>query len=145
MLDAEDFADFSRIDRTAEGAIRALDKLSSEIRATNTEIAATYSAMITSDPNTNLASGRAGKPIPDSGMSQQKYEKLRGRMQALVIHLQGLQSQQRNSHALLQSQATLTGNKMARDAEVAAQVHKANQAEEIRAFSEMRFAELAWR
>lgn len=143
-LDAADFTDYARIDQTGKDSRAALERIAVEIKATNQDIAATYAEMTKADPDRSV-SGVLGSDIPDSNMSQQKYEKLRGKMQALHLHLQGLQAQQREVFGLLQGQATLTRNKLARDAEIAAQVQKANHMEDMRAFTTMRFGELDWR
>ncbi len=143
-MDAADFADFTRFDQTGQQAQTSLTTLAAEIKTTNQEVAATYAAMLAADPGGSTA-GSDSSPIPAAAMSQQKYEKLRGKLQALNLHLQGLQAQQRAAFGLLQAQARSLESKWARDAEIAAQVQKANHAENTQALSQLQFDALAWR
>jgi hypothetical protein len=142
-IEAIELDDFAQLDRTGQRAQSALQRLATEIKATNAEVAQTYADMLATDPGgpVNLISADR---IPDSRMSQQKYEKLRGKMQALNLHLQDLQAQQRAVFALLQSHATLTRSKQTRDAEIAAQIQKANHVEQVRAISDLKFDNLRW-
>ena len=66
-------------------------------------------------------------------------------MLAGQVCMQGLQAQQRAAFGLLQAQARSLESKWARDAEIAAQVQKANHAENTQALSQLQFDALAWR
>lgn len=124
---AADLADFAQMDQAGRQTRDALQALATATKASNQEVASTYEAMI------------------QPGLSQQAYEKLRGKLQALALHLQGLQAQQRNAFSLLQGQAALTRNKQVRDREIAAEIQKANHTENVTALADLQFAELAWR
>ncbi|MFI5338132.1 MAG: hypothetical protein ACHQ5A_15190, partial [Opitutales bacterium] len=106
-IDAADLADYDQLDQIGQGSKAALDALATEIQSTNQEVATTYEAMT------------------QAGLDQQTYEKLLGKLQALNLHLQGLQAQQRGVFDLLQGQATMNRNKLSRDSELAAQIQKA--------------------
>ena len=147
----EDIADQTRLDQLGVTTKDTLATLAQEIETTQQEIATTYAAMLGQSATgalTDLA-GAAADATNDGmskmGLSQQKYEKLRGKLQALNVHLEDLQAQQHTALELLQSQDTVTGSKLDRDGEIAARVQEANHTENLKAFKELNFDVLPWR
>ena len=136
----EDLADETRLDALGVTTQEALATLAQEIEATQQELAATYAAMIGRNGAAAASNGRSAL-----GMSQQKYEKLRGKLQALGVHLEGLQAQQHTALELLQAEGTVSGNKYARDREIAALVQEANHKENVSALSVLQVDALPWR
>jgi len=116
-----------RLDQAGAATRESLIVLAREIEDTQTEVASTYAAM------TGI------------GLSQQKYEKLRGKLQALQLHLDDLQAQQHTALDLLQAQAVINGGQTARDTEIAALVQEANHKENVAALAALPFDELSWR
>lgn len=123
----DDIADPARLDQVGAATQKSLAALANEIESTQQEVAATYQAM----------TGR--------GLSQQKYEKLRGKMQTLNLHLENLQSQQSTALELLQGQETSNDNKHERDGMIAAFVQEANHKENVGSLKNMKFDALPWR
>jgi hypothetical protein len=126
-LAPEDIADHTHLDAIGRETQNSLIALAREIEATQQEVAATYSDM------TGI------------GLTQQKYEKLRGKVQALNLHLENLQAQQQAALDLLQAQATVNDDRQQRDGEISALVQEANHKENVGALSALKFNGLPWR
>ncbi|MFI5337195.1 MAG: hypothetical protein ACHQ5A_10455, partial [Opitutales bacterium] len=108
-----DLADFNQLDQIGAGTNTTLAALAEEIAGLNREIAGTYAAMIA------------------HGQTQQKYEKYRGKLRALKLHLENLQAQERSALDFLRAQATLRTNQLARSGEIAALVQEADHRETV--------------
>jgi hypothetical protein len=126
-LDAEKMKVYSNLSATALGAQEVLSKTDQEESDINQEIADTYTEMT------------------KSGITQQEYEKLRGKLDALNIRLQSLQAQRRDALATIEAQQDVNRNHEAEEQEKAHEIQESTHAGVINAIQHTTFDTLPWR
>lgn len=122
-----DLKRYAAVENVYEKALVTLQGTQSESQQINQEIADTYQEM-TKD-----------------GITQQEYEKLRGKIQTLTVRQQALQAQRQDALAMIQAEETINQNQRAKEQAVSAQVQQSNHDALAEGLAQTQFDALPWR
>jgi DNA repair exonuclease SbcCD ATPase subunit len=123
----EDLKRYAAVEGVYEKALTTLQGTQGESRQLNEEIAATYQEMT------------------KAGITQQEYEKLRGKIETLTVRQQALQAQRQDALAMIQAQQTLNQNQSAKEQAVNGRLRESDHETLTRGLGQVQFDELTWR
>ena len=126
-IKAEDVSTYQKLEDVTQKAASVLATSAVESKAINQEIADTYQEMT------------------KAGITQQEYEKLRGKIQTLTVRQQTLQAQRADALALMQAQQTVNQNQAAKEQAVKAKIQESNHTALADGLSNVQFDALSWR
>ena len=118
---------YAAVESVYENALTTLQATETESQQNNQEIADTYQAMT------------------QAGITQQEYEKLRGKLQALSVRQQALQTQRQDALAMVQAEETINRNQQAKEQAVNGQVQQSSQTAMATGLAQTQFDALSWR
>ncbi|HWA09507.1 MAG TPA: hypothetical protein VG838_08670 [Opitutaceae bacterium] len=118
---------YAAVESVYENALTTLQATERETQQNNLEIASTYQAMT------------------QAGITQQEYEKLRGKLQALSVRQQALQTQRHDALAMVQAQETINRNQQAKEQAVNSQVQQSSHTAMANGLAQTQFDALSWR
>lgn len=118
---------YAAVESVYESALQTLQATETETQQNNREIADTYQAMT------------------QAGITQQEYEKLRGKLQALSVRQQALQTQRQDALAMVQAEETINRNQQAKEQAVNGQVQQSSQTAMANGLAQTQFDALPWR
>lgn len=118
---------YAAVESVYEKALATLQNTQGESQQLNQEVADTYQEMT------------------KAGITQQEYEKLRGKIQTLTARQQALQAQRQDALAMIQAQQTLNQNQLAKESAVNGQIQQSNHETLVRGLGQIQFDELSWR
>lgn len=126
-IKAEDVSTYKNLEDITRVTASALATSAVESKAIGQEMADTYQEMT------------------KAGITQQEYEKLRGKIQTLTVRQQALQAQRQDALALMQAQQTVNQNQAAKEQAVKAKVQESSHAALADGISNVQFDALSWR
>ena len=97
-----------------------------EAQQNNQEIADTYQQMT------------------QAGITQQEYEKLRGKIQTLSVRQQALQAQRQDALSMIQAEQTINQNQKTKEDAVTGQAQESAQEAVVNGVSQTQFDVLSW-
>lgn len=118
---------YAAVEAVYEKALSTLQSTETETQTNNQEIADTYQAMT------------------QPGVTQQEYEKLRGKLQSLATRQQALQAERQDALAMVEAEATIDSNQAAKEQSVNAQVQESSQEAMAAGLAQTQFDALTWR
>lgn len=122
-----DLKRYAAVESVYEKALTTLQSTQGESQQLNQEVADTYQEMT------------------KAGITQQEYEKLRGKIQTLTVRQQALQAQRQDALAMVQAQQTLNQNQRAKEQAVNGQIQESNHATLVQGLGQTQFDALTWR
>ena len=115
------------LERSIDRALTTFTLTDQEIGEINREIADTYQRMT------------------ESGITQQEYEKLRGKIQTLNVRLDALRAQRRDAATAVDLQYKLNENRRQLEENTKQAVDDSNHATFVNGYTSVKFGELNWR
>lgn len=123
----EEISAYRNLEDVTRNAADVLTGSAAESKAIGREIAEAYQEMT------------------KAGVTQQEYEKLRGKIQTLTGRQQALQAQRQDALAVMQAQQTVNRNQAAKEEALKAKVRDSNHAALAAGISKVQFDALSWR
>jgi hypothetical protein len=117
---------YAAVETVYEKALTTLQATQTEAEQNNQEIADTYQAMT------------------QAGVTQQEYEKLRGKIQTLSVRQQALQSQRQDALSMIQAEQTINQNQRTKEDSVDAGIQESNQVSVTTGLAQTKFDVLSW-
>lgn len=117
---------YAAVEAVYEKALTTLQSTETEAQQNNQEIADTYQQMT------------------QAGITQQEYEKLRGKIQALSVRQQALQAQRQDALAMIQAEQTINQNQKTKEDAVTGQAQESAQEAVVNGVSQTQFDVLSW-
>jgi division protein CdvB (Snf7/Vps24/ESCRT-III family) len=118
---------YAAVETVYENAMTTLQATATETQQNNQEIADTYTAMT------------------QAGITQQEFEKLRGKLQALSVRQQALQTQRQEALAMIQAEDTINRNQQTKEQATSAQVQQSSQNAVANGLAQTQFDAISWR
>ena len=118
---------YAAVEGVYEKALDTLQSTQGESQQLNQEVADAYQEMT------------------KAGITQQEYEKLRGKIQTLTMRQEALQAQRQDALAMIQAQQTLNQNQLAKESAVNGQIQQSNHETLVRGLGQIQYDELSWR
>lgn len=118
---------YAGVEAVYERALTTLQSTESEARQNNQEIADTYQAMT------------------QAGITEQEYQKLQGKLQALSVRQQALQAQRQDALAMVQAEDTINRNQASKEQGVGTQVQESANQAVANGLAQTQFDALSWR
>jgi hypothetical protein len=118
---------YAAVEAVYEKALATLQSTETEAAQNNQEIADAYGAMTA------------------SGITQQEYEKLRGKLEALSVRQRALQTQRQDALAMVQAEKAINDNQGAKEGTVGAQVQESGHQALATGLAQTQFDVLSWR
>ena len=115
------------VEAVYEKALTTLQSTETETRQNNQEIADTYQQMT------------------QPGITQQEYEKLRGKIQTLSIRQQALQAQRQEALAMIQAEQTINQNQKTKEDVVNGQAQESAHQSVVTGVAQTQFDVLSWK
>ena len=117
---------YAAVEAVYEKALTTLQATETEAQQNNQEIADTYQAMT------------------QAGITQQEYEKLRGKVQTLSVRQQALQAQRQEALSMIQAEQTINQNQKTKEDSVNGGVQESNQEAVTNGLAQTQFDVLSW-
>jgi membrane-associated HD superfamily phosphohydrolase len=117
---------YAAVEAVYEKALTTLQATETEAGQNNQEIADTYQAMT------------------QAGITQQEYEKLKGKLQALSVRQQALQAQRQDALSMIQAEQTINQNQKAKEDSVNGGVQESSQEAVTNGLAQTQFDVLSW-
>jgi len=118
---------YAAVEAVYEKALTTLQGTETEAEQNNQEIADTYQAMT------------------QAGITQQEYEKLRGKIQTLSVRQQALHAQRQDALSMIQAEQTINQNQKTKEDSVNAGVQESNQEAVTNGLARTQFDVLSWK
>ena len=117
---------YAAVEAVYEKALTTLQSTETEAQQNNQEIADTYQQMT------------------QAGITQQEYEKLRGKIQTLSVRQQALQAQRQDAFSMIQAEQTINQNQKTKEDAVTGQAQESAQEAVVNGVSQTQFDVLSW-
>ena len=117
---------YAAVEAVYEKALTTLQSTETEAQQNNQEIADTYQQMT------------------QAGITQQEYEKLRGKIQTLSVRQQALQAQRQDALSMIQAEQTINQNQKTKEDAVTGQAQESAQEAVVNGVSQTQFDVLSW-
>jgi membrane-associated HD superfamily phosphohydrolase len=117
---------YAAVESVYEKALTTLQSTETEAQTNNQEIADTYQQMT------------------QAGITQQEYEKLRGKIQTLSVRQQALQAQRQEALAMIQAEQTINQNQKAKEDTVTGQTQESAHESVANGLVQTQFDVLSW-
>jgi len=117
---------YAAVEAVYEKALATLQSTETETQQNNQEIADTYQQMT------------------QAGITQQEYEKLRGKIQTLSVRQQALQAQRQDALAMIQAEQTINQNQKTKEDAVSSQAQESAHEAVANRLSQTQFDVLSW-